>query len=1119
MTADSVDPISSYRASDEFHEARRELLAPAPLLAGFSGASLAFFLAAWKDPDGSDPEGTCLIITATQEEADEVQEELETFTQVPVRAFPAWESLFLPDATPDPDIYRQRLQVIELLDRQGVTEVPLFIVAPVQAVLQPVPALGEVEKARWEIRKGQEHSPLKVCEDLQSMGLRRVSLVQARGEFSGRGDILDLFALEAENPVRVEFFGDSIESIRDFEPETQRSISGSERDCVQIVALSTSDLHQPCFRGKESLVIDLLEAKARLFLKEPRLVRDRAENIFHNLMGQDGEATCDIFMDRLRSLRMARAQALPLAVGEGGVDLKFSTVERFRGSDLAQVLKGISERIAAGYAFEIYCETAAEVKRFREILSSNGLGDEGGFPGPMRLRIGPIRRGFDIVCLRAAILTTRELFNRHILRRVRRKAAVGRAIQSFLELEEGDFVVHLAHGIGRFLGMQSFEKDGVLQEFLALEFREGVKLYVPVAKIDLVQKYIGSGDRQPILDRVGGASWAKKKQDVEEALLDLASDLLDTQAVRRERPGFAFPPDTEWQREFEASFPFDETPDQIEVAAAIKADMEAPRPMERLVCGDVGFGKTELAIRAAFKAVQGGKQVAVLVPTTVLAQQHYRTFSERMSEFPVSIQVMSRFRTGSEQRATIEGVRLGQVDILIGTHRILSDDVSFSDLGLVVIDEEQRFGVAHKERLKRMRSSVDVLTLTATPIPRTLHMSLLGVRDISSLATAPEGRMPVKTEICRFEPRLVREILLRELNREGQVYFVHNRIHDLDSVKFEVEKAVPEARVAYAHGQMHEHQLEDLMLRFYERELDVLISTTIIESGLDIPNVNTIFIDDADHYGLADLHQLRGRVGRGKHQAYCYLLLPDHRHMNPDAQKRVQALVEFTALGSGFQIAMRDLEIRGAGNILGAAQSGHISTVGYDMYCRLLEKAVRRLRSEPEAEPVQVEIDLTIDAHVSEEYVGGQTAKLELYRRISSAARDEDVGDLEKEVEDRFGPLPLVAQKLFAVQRLRVACARLGIESIGRDERHLILQGKDTMREVLEKCPRRVVVLDSRTAAIPIVDVARRYPSPVSDEEVFAIVLEWLTKGKFPESIPGRASRAVNAGGISSGRR
>ena len=498
--------------------------------------------------------------------------------------------------------------------------------------------------------------------------------------------------------------------------------------------------------------------------------------------------------------------------------------------------------------------------------------------------------------------------------------------------------------------------------------------------------------------------------------------------------------------------------------------------------------------------------MAVLVPTTILAEQHFRSFRERMAGFPINVEVLSRFKTPSEQRETIQALAEGKVDVIIGTHRLLSDDVGFKDLGMVIIDEEQRFGVAHKEKLKRMRMTVDVLTLTATPIPRTLHMSLLGIRDISSLTTAPEGRMPVRTEVCRFEGRHVREIIIRELNRDGQVYFVHNRIQDIDTVKHELQKIIPEARIDYAHGQMNEHELEEKMMRFFEGELDVLISTTIVENGLDIPNVNTIFIDEADRYGLADLHQLRGRVGRYKHQAYCYLLLPDHRYINPDAQKRVQALVEFSELGAGFQIAMRDLEIRGAGNILGPEQSGHIALVGYDMYCRLLEKAIRRIRNEVEAEPVQVEIDLALQAFVPDEYLSGEGAKLEVYRRVSTALTDEAILDLGRELEDRFGPIPREVERLLDVQRLRVLCAALGVEYVGKEDRSLILKGKESMKKLLEECPARVTILDARTAAVALVDPLRRYPPPVDDERVFQAVLLWLETGTFPASNLGKGN-------------
>ncbi len=1120
MPAPPRDLIAAYRASPEMDDARRMLgQEPVPVLGGFWGASLAFFLAAWKDSARPEGAGPCLVVTATEEEGDEIQEELETFTPVPVRSFPAWESLFLPDSVPEGDVWRQRLSVTEALSRgAGDGAASFFIVAPVQAVLQPVPPAERLRASKWTLKVGEERSPHSIAEDLVRSGFRHVPLVEARGELSSRGDILDFFPHEAENPLRVELFGDSIESIREFQAETQRSIAGSERETAQVLRLRTGEAFIDCFRGREMLITDLLGPEGRVFVKEPAIVVDRAEKIFRNTLGEDAEAVSAIFFERLSRLRGARVQALPTAPEEPGMNFRFSTVERFRGGDIAQTMKGIADRLASGHAIEIYCESAAETKRFREILSGHGLEPGAGPAALLRVRIGPVRRGFDVASLDLVVLTTRELFNRHVIRRIRRKAAPSRAIQSFLELEKGDYIVHIVHGIGRYLGMESFERNEVHQEFLALEFRDAVKVYVPVSKVDLVQKYIGSGDHAPILDKVGGTSWTKKKEDVETALLDLASDLIDIQALRKERPGFAYPEDSEWQRELEAAFPFDETPDQTEVTAALKADMQAARPMDRLICGDVGYGKTELAMRAAFKAVEAGKQVAVLVPTTVLAQQHFRTFSERMAEFPVRIAVLSRFRSASEQKATVQAAAAGQIDILIGTHRLLSDDIAFRDLGLLVIDEEQRFGVTHKEKLKRLRSVVDVLTLTATPIPRTLHMSLLGIRDISSLTTPPEGRMPVKTEVSRFEPRRVREIVIRELNRDGQVYYVHNRIQDIATVKFQIEKAVPEARVDFAHGQMHERELEEKMVKFFEREIDVLISTTIIESGLDIPNVNTIFIDEADLYGLADLHQLRGRVGRGKHQAYCYLLLPDHRHMNPDAQKRVQALVEFTELGSGFQIAMRDLEIRGAGNILGSAQSGHIASVGYEMYCRLLEKAVRRLRNEPEAEPVQVEIDLTLEARVPGEYAGGESSKLDLYRRISSALKEEQIAELSREIEDRFGLLPVEVERLLDVQRLRVLCAAAEVESIGRDERNLILKGKEGMKKFLATCTRRVAVLDSRTAAVCLVDPARRHPPSIDDERVFRTALEWFRTGVFPELGPGKALRPAREDGIPSRR-
>jgi transcription-repair coupling factor (superfamily II helicase) len=623
------------------------------------------------------------------------------------------------------------------------------------------------------------------------------------------------------------------------------------------------------------------------------------------------------------------------------------------------------------------------------------------------------------------------LFHREQVRSVLpRRQVESRAIDSFLDLHEGDLVVHVSHGIARYRGMHLLEKHGQAEEHLILEFQGGTRIYVPASKIDLVQKYVGAGQSDPQLSKYGGTGWQRKKEKVEAAVLDLASEMIELQALREAQPGIACPPDTEWQAEFEAAFPYEETADQLTTLGEIKRDMGRSRPMDRLVCGDVGYGKTELAVRAAFKAIDNGKQVAVLVPTTVLAEQHFRTFSERLAEYPFVVEGLSRFRSAGEQRRIVERLAEGGIDVIIGTHRLVSADVRFKDLGLVIIDEEQRFGVEHKERLKRLRQTVDVLTLTATPIPRTLHLALLGIRDISNLETPPRDRLAIETRIVRFDPQLVRHAIVRELNREGQVFFVHNRVHNIKEVADRVQQIVPEARIVIAHGQMPEHELEQAMLRFVRREADVLVATTIIESGLDIPNANTIFINQADNYGLADLHQLRGRVGRYKHRAYAYLLLDSDRSITPTAARRLKAIEEFTELGAGFKIAMRDLEIRGAGNILGTEQSGHIAAVGYELYCQLLEDAVRRLRNLPLKTPLEVTADLPWPAFLPRDYVPGQRLKIEAYRRLARVRKLERLADFQNELRDRFGPVPEPAEWLLRLAELRLLAARWQVATI-----------------------------------------------------------------------------------------
>jgi transcription-repair coupling factor (superfamily II helicase) len=768
--------------------------------------------------------------------------------------------------------------------------------------------------------------------------------------------------------------------------------------------------------------------------------------------------------------------ALPQATVEAAWPLRVESVERFSGK--VDRVRDELDAAAAAEQVIIACPTDAEVKRLGAVLAAGRLAST----GRLALVHGYIRAGFRLVEAGVVALGSHELFHREdpaglgAAHQPIRRRIESRAIDSFLELNEGDLVVHVAHGIARFRGMtmlaQSRDESGKPksdshEEHLVLEFKDGLKVYVPASKIDLVQKYVGGSKTDPELSKLGGTAWGRRKARVAEAVRDLAVEMLQMQAVRAAQPGFAFPPDSDWQREFEAAFPYQETPDQLAALKEIKADLERPRPSDRLICGDVGFGKTELALRAAFKAVDNGKQVAVLVPTTVLAEQHFRTFTERFAEYPFTVACLNRFRPASEHRKILKSLAEGGVDVVVGTHRLTSPDVQFKDLGLVIIDEEQRFGVEHKDRLKRLRLTVDVMTLTATPIPRTLHLSLLGLRDISSLETPPAERLPVETRITRFDPALIRSALLRELNREGQAYFVHNRVIDINSVANQIRSIVPEARVVVAHGQQSDDELEEAMLAFVQRRADVLVATTIIESGLDIPNANTIFINNADRYGLADLHQLRGRVGRHKVRAYAYLLLDQNRAVTADAGRRLKAIEEFTSLGAGFKIAIRDLEIRGAGNILGTQQSGHIAAVGYEMYCQLLENAVRQLRKLPSRQAtLDVSVDVPWPAYLPRDYVPGQKQRLEVYRRLSRVRDPAKLGDFHQELRDRFGPPPEPVEWLLRLVEVRLLAAKWKLESLNRDGPDLVLtyRSEKHVRRLAERAGKRFRVVDEKQA-------------------------------------------------------
>ncbi|MBC8289876.1 MAG: transcription-repair coupling factor, partial [Planctomycetes bacterium] len=774
-----------------------------------------------------------------------------------------------------------------------------------------------------------------------------------------------------------------------------------------------------------------------------------------------------------------RPSVLVAPIAADGFDtpchLQVESIEKFTGPR-AEVLSELEEVVGRDERVLIACHNEGEVERLGELLNEKtpGLADR------VTLCTGRVAAGFRLVPQGLIVLSDHELFNRTEVRRTpKRRRVETRAIDSFIELKERDLVVHVSHGIGRFHGMKLIETDGEQEEHLELEFRNNVRLYVPVSLIHLIQKYVGGQKTAPELSVVGGSSWAKKKARVADAVADLASDMIKLQAQRQNKPGLACPPDSHWVKEFGAAFPYAETPDQLRAIEDCRGDLEQTRPMDRLICGDVGYGKTEVALRAAFKMIDAGRQVAVLVPTTVLAEQHYRSFSERMAEFPITIESLSRFKTKKEQRKVVEGLKAGTVDLVIGTHRLVSKDVSFKDLGLLVIDEEQRFGVEVKEALKHLRLEIDVLTLSATPIPRTLHLSLLGIRDISNLTTAPEERLAVTTRLSRWDGELIRSAIVREMNRNGQVYFVHNRVHNIHEIEDRLTEIVPEATFDVLHGQMNPNDLEAAMMRFVRRETDVLIATTIIESGVDIPNANTMFIHQPNIYGLADLHQLRGRVGRYKHRAYCYLLLEEGKTVTPAAAKRLKAIEEFSELGAGFKIAMRDLEIRGAGNILDTEQSGHIASVGYELYCQLLENAVRTQKDAPPREDGHVTIDLPVTAFIPSSYVPPGRPKIEVYRRLSSQETIEGLRDFEVELRDRFGPLPDEATRLLLRQEVKILARMWKVSRIHLEEGYLYLryEQKKYINLLKSRLKTRLRIIDGRQAVFVLKNPEASYES------------------------------------------
>jgi len=1026
-----------------------------------------------------------LYIAAHLEEADEARDDIELATGWTSELFAAWEAL--PGEGPaGNEIAAERLRICSLLrDHRGQFPsadgpAPAIVVASVQGIMQPVPTAAALEANSLAISAREQRDPRALVAWLVDHGYERLDMVESPGDFAVRGGIVDVFPPGDIDPVRIEFFGDRIESIRQFEVSSQRSMR--PLDVVRLPGLSTVSIPPerqggnrpplsaetpspagPLRTDQTTSLFSYLPPDTLIAVAEPAEVQELGRTFLNRLDHPEGMFPVEAVFRHAGDFGQVHLSRFAPTPESETFRFQVESVQRFE----AKADEAVAElcNLAQTHAVHVYCDNEPERIRLAEMIREAGRE----MPPSLHLDVGLIHHGF---CWqsgnrRTVVVGHHEVFGRYRQRRRIRRAMTGRPIDTWTDLQPGDLVVHVSHGIARFVGMKTMRKGdtGKNEEYLTLQFAEQAVVHVPVSQIDLVQKYVGSGPSRPPLSKLGGTRWQKTTEKVAEAVNDMAGELLRVQALRQSQEGTAFPADTPWLREFEGSFIYTETEDQIIAAREIKTDMSRPRPMDRLLCGDVGYGKTELAMRAAFKCVEYGKQVAVLVPTTVLAEQHYQTFRERMADYPFTIESLSRFRSPAEQKDIIQRTRKGHVDILIGTHRLLSKDVSFADLGLVVIDEEQRFGVEHKERLKHMRATVDVLTMTATPIPRTLHMSMLGLRDISSLATPPMDRRSIVTQVRMFDRQIIREAILREMNRDGQVYFVHNLVHDIRSVAGVIKEIVPEARVVVGHGQMDEHELEAVMLKFVRHEADVLVCTTIIESGIDIPNVNTIFIDIADRFGLADLHQLRGRVGRYKHRAYCYLLLRPHRTVTPGAARRLKAIEEYSELGAGFRIAMRDLEIRGAGNLLGAEQSGHIAAVGYEMYCQLLDRAVRRLRGEEIDAFRPVHLELDVSAHIPRAYVTGERQRMEIYRRLVRCRTVEELNQLRTDLVDAFGKYPREVQTLLDQAEIRVLAQPWRIRSIMKKPPDLIftVEHMGMMNTLFQGATGTVRMPDNRT--------------------------------------------------------
>ena len=984
-----------------------------------------------------------------------------------IGCFPAWESLPQDDRQPRPEIGGERLGLL-LACRQN--RCPPVVVTSIQALMQKTIDPSGLDTDTFALAVNDHIALDDLTSTLQERGYNFVLQVSAPTEAATRGGILDVWPPTEPWPVRIEFFGTVIDSIRTFDTNNQRSLErkasialtpasewGGNNDSLggslldALPATGTWMIVDPDSQVQHAVVLEemAVEADAGQYVVSAATIRDAIDgrDAWTRLVLRPVLAGASVV-----SLGLEPLAGLPTLPGDQP-DPDRLEAERVR------FVQGLFHRHQEGERLRFYFATEGSRDRLLEQYAQIS---------PEWVSLGRLSEGFRVPGLGLTVVAENDLYGQRKLwrgrsgvlpggRRTRRK---GRLISDWTDLQPGDFVVHIDHGIGKYLGLFEITFRGRQQEVLTIAYDGSAKLHLPVNHAHLLSRYAGIGARPPRLHRLGGRKWATDRYGAERAVQDLAASLLETQAEREMKPGYSFAPDTPWQLEFEAAFPFEETPDQTSAIAEVKQDMERPHPMDRLVCGDVGYGKTEVAMRAAFKVVMNGKQVAVLVPTTILAQQHAETFASRMVAFPFSIEMLSRFQSKSRQRTIVEDVKKGAVDIVIGTHRLLQKDIAFHDLGLLIIDEEQRFGVEQKEKIKRLRTQVDVLTLSATPIPRTLYMSLLGAKEMSTIQSPPQERLPIETTIATEDSALVRKAILREINRGGQVYFLHNRVHSIERVYHRLDSLVPEARIAIGHGQMNEHELEAVMHTFVAGDIDVLLCTTIIESGLDIPNVNTIIIDRADQFGLAELYQLRGRVGRFKRQAFAFLLLPRGADLVGPARERIGALSRYAGLGTGFKLALKDLEIRGTGNLLGSEQSGHITAVGFELYCQFLKRTVARLRGEEVPPLVDVDMKLdfityaTADAERADavviplDYIEDEDLRVHAYRKLATLASEEEIDRLVEEFADRFGPIPLSLHRLFLVNRARLLAAARDIDQVEtRGDKVMMVRQGDFVKE------------------------------------------------------------------------